>query len=189
MQPFKLVPSLTARIPGRSASPLRLKPLKPSQPMGTSRNREPNPVNPQMDQICELQQLCSTHAVTYLIVFVTNGYTYGNLWSCANAIMNSTARRYPSYILKEHQARCSYWKSTKLDVARASVKLPPIFHSRGAHVPSLTLPPFTCAGVSSQRASSERGTVALGLAPATGPQKSPKSTKTPKFQSPKSARR
>ena len=103
MQPFKLVPSLSARIPGRSASPLRLKPLKPSQAMGTSRNREPNPVNPQMDQICELQQLCSTHAVTYLIVFVTNGYTYGNLWSCANAIMNSTARRYPSYILKEHQ--------------------------------------------------------------------------------------
>ena len=108
MQPFKLVPSLTARIPGRSALPLRLKPLKPSQPMGTSRNREPNPVNPQMDQICELQQLCSTHAVTYLIVFVTNGYTYGNLWSCANAIMNSTARRYPSYILKEHQARCCH---------------------------------------------------------------------------------
>ena len=73
--------------------------------------------------------------------------------------------------------------------SRASVKFAPIFHSRGSHVPSLTLPPFTCAGVSSQRASSERGTVALGLAPATGPQKSPKKTKTPKFQSPKSARR
>ena len=38
------------------------------------------------------------------------------------------------------------------------MKLAPIFHIRGAHVPSLTLPPFTCAGVSSQRASSERGT-------------------------------
>ena len=42
--------------------------------------------------------------------------------------------------------------------SRASVKLAPKFHSRGLHVPSLTLPPFTCAGVSSQRASSERGT-------------------------------
>ena len=42
--------------------------------------------------------------------------------------------------------------------SRASVKLAPKFRSRGLHVPSLTLPPFTCAGVSSQRASSERGT-------------------------------
>ena len=38
----------------------------------------------------------------------TNGYTMLHLCSCAIAIMNSTARRYPSYILKEHQARCCH---------------------------------------------------------------------------------
>ena len=40
-------------------------------------------------------------------VFVTNGYTVTllHLWSCAIA-MNSTARRYPSYILKEQEGFC-----------------------------------------------------------------------------------
>ena len=81
-----------------------------------------------------------------------------HLWSCAIA-MNSTARRYPSYTLKEHQGCCHERDASKgQTVLELVVKLAPKFHSRGSHVPSLTLPPFTCAGVSSQRASSERGT-------------------------------
>ena len=145
MQPFKLVPSLSARIPGRITSPRGLDELKP-----------------QTDKICELQQLCSTQATMLLrICPSTNGYTVTLLhlvWSCAIA-MNSIARRYPSYILKEHQGCCHERDASKgQTVLELVVKLAPKFHSRGSHVPSLTLPPFTCAGVLSQRASSERGT-------------------------------
>ena len=111
----------------------------------------------------------------------TNGYTMLHLCSCAIAIMNSTARRYPSYILKEHQARCCHERDASKGQAvleLVSSLLP--YSIVVVHMSHPDTSTFTCAGVSSQRASSERGTVALGLAPATGPQKSPKSTKTPK---------
>ena len=153
MQPFKLVPSLTARIPGRSASPLRLKPLKPSQPMGTSRNRETEPGEPSdgpdLWVTTAVFKLMLLRIWSYLSLMVTLMVTFGPV---PKAIMNSN---------REDDIQAIYWKSTKLDVhierAPSSMllelvfKLPPIFHSRGAHVPSLTLPPFTCAGVSSQR--------------------------------------
>ena len=120
--------------------------------------------DPQTDRICELQQLCSTHVTMLLrICPSTNGYTVTllHLWSCAIA-MNSTARRYPniSKLHIERTRRMLPWTGCfkGSNTSRASVKLAPKFHSRGSHVPSLTLPPFTCAGVSSQRASSERGT-------------------------------
>ena len=121
---------------------------------------------------------CCYNAVTYLSLMVT----LLHLWSCAIA-MNSTARQYPSYILKEQEGCCHERDASKgQTVLELVVKLAPKFHSRGSHVPSLTLPPFTCASVSSQRASSERGT---GSGTGNRAPKKPKRTKTPKFQSPK----
>ena len=155
MQPFKLVPSLSARIPGRITSPRGLDvAAAASQGMGTSRNR---PSDGQDLWVTTAVFNSCYDAVTYLSLMVT----LLHLWSCAIA-MNSTARRYPniSKLHIERTRRMLPWTGCfkGSNSSRASVKLAPKFHSRGSHVPSLTLPPFTCAGVLSQRASSERGT-------------------------------
>ena len=103
MQPFKLVPILSARIPGRITSPRGLdEAAEASQGMGTSRNRPSDGTRFVSYNSCVQLMLLRCY-----YVFVTNGYTVTllHLWSCAIA-MNSTARRYPSYILKEQEGFC-----------------------------------------------------------------------------------
>ena len=101
--------------------------------------------------------------------------------------MNSIARRYPSNILKEHQGCCRERDASKgqavLELVSSllpnSIVAVHMSHPWHFH----RLPVQVC------RRNGLPRNVALGLAPATGPQKSPNRQKTPKFQSPKNARR
>ena len=129
---------------------------------------------------------CCYVFVQVLMVTLLHCYTYGPVplqW----IQQRDDIQIYPSYILKEHQGCCHERDASKgqavLELVSSllpnSIVVVHMSHPWHFH----RLPVQECCRKGLPR------NVALGLAPATGPQKSPKRTKTPKFQSPKSARR
>jgi hypothetical protein len=183
MQPFKLVPSLSARMPGRITSPRGLDEAAASQG-STSRNR---PSDGQDLWVTTAVFNSCYDAVTYLSKYQwLHCYTYGPVplqW----IQQRDDIQIYPSYILKEQEGCCHERDASKgqtvLELVSSllpnSIVVVHMSHPWHFH----RLPVQVC------RRNGLPRNVALGLAPATGPQKSPNRTKTPKFQSPKSARR